>query len=213
MRLTIVCLIAFYAFGANAQNAIDIVNTNLTKPEISHLYIGVDNPIIITGKPGVKYGLISSSGTSIQKSNIANEFRLLAVSRAVYDTLKVTLAGKVVYKEVFKIKRIPDFKLSVGNIQTATASKTEVLLQPFLMVSLPDCYLALSPKVTSFDFYYKNNDGTQTTIECKGAYFNDEIIDKIKQLKANTKVYFDNVKIIGPESPTRVLNYISLTIR
>jgi hypothetical protein len=207
MRLTIVCLFAFYAFGARAQ--VDIVNTNLTKPEISHLYVGIDNPIKIKGKPGVKYGLISSSGTSIQKTAVVNEFRLLAISRAGYDTLKVTLAGKVIYKEVFNIKTIPYPIVRAGNITKDKVTTAELLAQPMLTVFLPDCYLNLSYRIQQFTFYWSK--GKSET--CTGPDFSQNLILIINKLKPGDVVYFEDIHLKGgPDDGPRALP-IKLTIR
>lgn len=100
MRLTIVCLFAFYSFGVQAQ--VDIINTSLYKADIRYLYCGIDNIIKVAGiKDGDNYTLVSSAGSQIKMSNFSNIFYLLVTQPNTKDTIKVIKNDTAIYQKIF----------------------------------------------------------------------------------------------------------------
>lgn len=209
MRLTI--LLILFAFITQAQTGIDLINTKLKKPAVSYLYLGVTNVIKITGaSKGVKYTLTSSANSKIATADSTNKFEVVAQNNNLFDTLRVIAGGKLVYSEVYSIKKIPDLEVHVGTITADNATVSTILMQPLLISSLPDCLFKISFPIVSFDF--STSTGT-ATISCTGNKFSSEVIDAIKKLKPGNKVYFDNIKLKAPEGNRTLPGGVVLTIR
>lgn len=105
-------------------------------------------------------------------------------------------------------------KALVGNIKTEKATKTEILIQPFLKLhydSANKYILGLS--VTSFTFNIQTKAGSGIELDNTGNCFNPYIKQAIKLANIGSKLYFDNIKVKGPDGTTRTLMPFNLTIR
>lgn len=90
--------------------------------------------------------------------------------------------------------------VTVGTINTAVTSREKVLGYPRLLVQELNC------EVTGFSFTLTANGKTFGPVKVKGAVFNDEIKDKIKETEAPPSVKISitdiTVKCSGSEETT-----------
>ncbi|UPT68431.1 MAG: hypothetical protein M0D57_07295 [Sphingobacteriales bacterium JAD_PAG50586_3] len=209
MQKTLGLLLLVLSLQIHAQ--ISITNQSLTKPDVAHLYLGVTNKIVVSGVAS-QYTLTSSAGSTINKDT-ANQFLVSIKFNNAYDTLKIVAKGKVLYQKVFLLKRIYNVIATIGNIKTQQASKAEILLQPFLILSFNDALYKMPMRITGFTFMSKSGNTTTPELKANGPQLTPDMIDCIKSLKSGAVIYFDNIVAIAPDSPGRSVRSIQLTIR
>lgn len=105
-------------------------------------------------------------------------------------------------------------KALVGNIKTEKATKTEILVQPFLKLHYDSTSKYIPGLcVTSFTFNVQTKADSGVELKNTGNYFNTDIKQAIKLANIGSKLYFDNIKVKGPDGTTRTLMPFNLTIR
>jgi hypothetical protein len=208
MRLTIVCLFAFYSFGVQAQ--VDIINTSLYKADIRYLYCGIDNIIKVAGiKDGDNYTLVSSSGSQIKTSNFSNIFYLLVTQPNTKDTIKVIKNDTAIYQKIFTTEQTKEPVLRFGLISQPFTTVKQLSSPNELLLAFPDSNLTYS--IRSFTFVSSRK--SKKEINCVGNSFTPKVYAAIKKLKSGDTVFIDNIKAGCPDGTTRTLMPFNLTIR
>lgn len=101
----------------------------------------------------------------------------------------------------------------VGNIKTEKATKTEILVQPFLTVHYVNAPANLRMSIYHFTFHAETGAVKTIEINCTGPSFNADVLSCIHNLKTGSVLCFDNIKVKGPDGTGRTLQPIKLTIR
>jgi hypothetical protein len=208
MRITIVCLFAFYAIGVQAQ--VDIINTSLYKSDIRYLYCGINNIIKVVGiTAGDNYTLVSSAGSQIKKSNFSNIFYLMVRQPNTKDTIKVIKNDTAIYQKIFTTEQIKEPVLRFGVISQPFTTVKQLSLPNELLLAFPDSNLTYS--IRSFTFVSSRK--IKKEINCTDDSFTPKVYAAIKKLRPGDKVFIDNIKAGGPDGTTRTLMPFNLIIR
>ncbi|HEY0031426.1 MAG TPA: GldM family protein, partial [Bacteroidia bacterium] len=97
-----------------------------------------------------------------------------------------------------RIKRIPKPVAKLGNIvDVGKMSKGEFDAQTVLQAYYENFGFAANCKVTTFEMSYETN-GVIGTTKVNGNSLTD-LKQTFKQLRKNSRVYFENIKAVGPD--------------
>lgn len=164
-------------------------------------YIGVDNPITISSGSGWDKTTVTPSGCNISGSG---SNRIVTVSEIGNASITVTADGKS-SKFDFRIKRIPDPIIMVGQSGGGTMQAVAFRNQPFVRADLKNFDFAASFSVTSATIYF-NNPGDRNV---KKITINSGSLapaaDYMKTLVPGSTVIFDNIHVVGPDKVSRTI--------
>jgi hypothetical protein len=207
-------LIAIYLILINlttyAQTSIQ--NISLTNPDLTILYVGIDNIIVFNGQEADStIKLVSTTGQAIKWSN---KF-IVRHSSATTDTLRVYLSDKLLTSQIYDVKIIGSPIAQLGNIKDTFTTIQEILIEPTINAVIPDCYYDHRFRVVSFSISITNKDDKQ--ILRREGIQNNQLDEKIKKiistLKSGDRIKLTNITATCPDCALRRLNNIDLTIK
>lgn len=180
------------------------------------LYIGIDNPVSIAvpGIPNDKLKVTINNGT-ITGSNGKYIVNVQNVAETIIEVSAEIKPGEIKKfgSSTFRVKRIPDPTPVIGKIFNNSSntfmSKEELLKNPELTVSL-NLPFDLKFEVVTFTLTYAvdNANGTGKDLIQLIAYgnkFTQGMIDAINKLPKDSKIYFEDIKVKGPDGEVRQL--------
>lgn len=164
-------------------------------------YIGVDNPIEVSAA-GVKGQdmSVSVSGGNISGSGGAYVVR---VSTAGEATVNVSAKGKPLTSKKFRVKMIPDPIAKVGGKNGGRMSSAEMRVQNGLAAVLENFDFDAKFEVISYQVTFVAKRQDPVSAVCNGAYFNSQVQSFQKDMKPGDTVYFEEIRVKGPDGTTR----------
>lgn len=164
-------------------------------------YIGVDNPIEVSAagvrgqdmNVSVSGGNISGSGGSY----------VVKVSTAGKATVNVTAKGKQLTSKEFRVKMIPDPVAKVGGKNGGRMSAAEMRVQNGLAAILENFDFDAKFEVISYNVTFVAKRQDPVSAVCNGAYFNSQVQSFQKDMKPGDTVYFEEIRVKGPDGTTR----------
>jgi len=180
-------------------------------------YRGIPNPVKIAVPGGatdvqatISFGSIVRSDTSWSVSIPATggPTKVLVSVSAVYGEKRIPLGS-----EEFRLKTIPDPDVTI-------AGQPDGLIQKNLIISAPDLICAPPPgfdlkavyRVISYTFGTTSSTGDYTEIPVQGRTLSPEVQRTILNSKRKQKIWFDNIKVQGPDGTRKVQKSLSYTI-
>ncbi len=205
MRSIIICVLFTAAIKTSAQ--INIICPKLIDTTLNYFYIGVDNPIKVVGKNVSDNNIVSISGGGASLTKIsANNYIVRATT--ITDDCRIVIiekTGKVILKKDFKVKVIGDLVAGLDGLRDTTLSKSRILLNPFLSITIPGCYYKMDFQIISFMSSFDiERDSIINTI-ATGNFLTPEQIDLVKKAESGSMITFEDLKVIGPDGRTRKL--------
>ena len=193
-------LVVFLFLGIISTGRVNIFNQSLTDSSLNIFYIGIDNKIKVKG---VGYGVsqtslsVSGGGGTLSKSG-TGEY-IVRVSSPGTCELFYTENRKIIFKKSFNVE-IFDFEplATVSGMRDTTIRANRILINPFLTVIMPGCYLRHGSIVTSFNASFIQQ-GDSTVTFSAGNKLSEEQLKAIKELNSGDKIYFDEIRAIGPD--------------
>lgn len=117
------------------------------------LYIGVDNKVQIAAPDSIAISLRSpNSGMRIRKFNYNTFF--VTPSYVRKQILQVYIKEQLVFEDTFKVHRLVEPEIRLGQIEDSFATKDEIIKNPQLNIILPSCFLKADDRVIGFDLYW-----------------------------------------------------------
>lgn len=203
MRSIIFSFLFFIVIKSSAQ--VNIICPKLTDSSLNYFYIGVDNAMeIVGGKIQNIHASISGGGAMMTTTSPG---RYIVRVNSETDDCRVSLTGidgKMILSKTFKVRTIPDPVTTLAGQKDTTLSKNRILLNPFLLVVLPGCYMKNYFSITSFQFTLSKNGDSLSFINT-GSRFEAPVIDMIKKAESGSKMDFTEIRGVGPDSRTRKL--------
>jgi GldM C-terminal domain len=202
MKKYLFFLLIITGISTNAQ--VSIYNHNLTDTTQNFLYIGVENNIIISSKgynEATNLVMISGGGASISKQS-ANHYIIRASS--VTDDCKIWVSeknGKTVVEKNYKVRLAPEPVAQLGTLRNTEATISQILTNPFITTSFPDCFLKCPYKVVSFRATFVQDTDSLITLTQWNILTNEQI-KNTKALVPGDNIYFDNIRANSPDSRT-----------
>lgn len=190
--------------------------TSISADKMNVLYIGLQNPISISagGVPaekvsaGINVGSMTKTGAG-KYSVVVNKPGTAMVSvNADIDGKIRTLGSKE-----FRIKYIPDPVLKVGMSKGPSMKAAEFKVQGGLRADLEDfLFDGVRYEVVSYRIGIDAKGKEYVEGEANSAYFPASAMAAIRSLRPGDQVYFDNVRVKGPDGRVRDMPNINFKI-
>ncbi len=180
-------------------------------------YRGIPNPVKIAVPGGatdiqatISFGNIQRSDTNwmVNIPATGGPTRVTISVSAVYGGKRVPLGS-----EEFRLKTIPDPDVTI-------AGQPDGMIQKNLIISAPDLICAPPPgfdlkatyRVISYTFGTTSSTGDYTEVPGQGRTLSQEVVRTIQNAKRKQKIWFDNIKVQGPDGTRKVQKSLSYTI-
>jgi gliding motility-associated protein GldM len=172
------------------------------------LYIGLDNPLTITGgSAGAEKTQASIEGGGGSLKALGGGKYVANVSTPGNATINVTVEGKTT-PFPFRVKRVPDPVAMIGASAGGRIATNAMKAQQGVRAELKDfVFEGVKYEIVSYVFYATGN-GFQEgpgVSQNSGAYFNAESKRFLEKCKPGSTVVIDVVIARGPDGGTRVL--------
>jgi GldM C-terminal domain len=186
-------------FSSLSHGQVDIINQSLTDSSINIFYIGVDNAIKLkTAKSESEYNIVIKGTATIFHEGGKNY--IVRVS-SVVDNCIVDVydkAGKKVLERSYKTRTIAPPIATLNGLKDTVMRISRILINPLIRVIFPECYFRFNYKVTSFHATFIQGEDSTTTV-AKDNVLSTEQIQILKTLQTGNKIYFDNIRTVGPD--------------
>lgn len=139
---------------------IKISNLSLTDTTLPIAYQGVDNILSISGLRNREKVSLNSiySSTRLTKNGV-NSYIYWPSIMGRNDTVYLWDNDTIIAKQPFKIMKLNEPKLSLGNIRDSFITIIQAINNPYLSVYIPDNYFKYKMHIVSFElFKIKNRD-------------------------------------------------------
>ena len=198
---TSVSKVVKYTVGTPSGSSVFLEKMNV-------LYIGVDNPMAISagsaGREKMQVGITNGSITS------AGGDRYIAKPTAPGTAkINVTVNGKTTPFEM-RVKRLPDPNAFVGQSKGGAIPAATFKAQGGLRAQLESDFDA---PFTVLSYVLASNIGTYREVNVEGARFNDAAQSLLKQTGPGSQVFFDKIRVKGPDGTIRELPGIFFNLK
>ncbi len=204
-------------FSCNAQtkeNAGQFAAVSPTKMNV--LYLGVDNPIAIA----VSDASLDEIEVELDNGEIIGKngeyiIRPQKPGMAIIKVFQVNKGKRTQVKEAyFRVKTVPDPVTFVAGKKGGTITKSELLKADEIRILMENFDFDLSFKVLSF-VVSTTAPGTYTVHEeiSNSNKFSKSQKELIKGLVKNQKIYFEDIKVTGPDGSIRKLGTVGFEIK
>ena len=112
----------------------------------------------------------------------------------------------------FASDSIPMLMARVGNIQSAEASKKDILAQTVLKLYFPKSLYSYPYSIQQYTFKVTTPKGSATFTN-KGIFLTKEVLQEINNAPSGTIIEFVNIKATCPDCATRSVQDIKLKIK
>ena len=210
MKLSISIIPLLICLPTYAQ--VTLSNRSLVTPDTSILFQHMENSIKVLGT-NRKVHMVSQNGTGIAVHD-SNTF-VIRPNTLKPDTLLVYAGKKLLLKQVFIIDTVPEPSLQLGNIESDTATINEIMANKVVRAVLKGSLYAFPVRIISFSTTCIGPAGEtpDKAIAVQGNLLSPQQEDRIKQLKKNSKILFDDILAVTPDGRTRRLSPFAITIR
>ena len=197
---------SYFPFSSNYSVAASSVVVSPDKMNV--FYIGVANPVSIS-VPGFKASSVSATitdGTLVKAAsgyvvNVKKPGKAYVQVNAKDETGKTVVSKKI----EFRVKRIPDPQPTLGGVLTGgKVERSKLAAQSGVIALLKNFDFEAKFKIVSYDFVYSRR-GEVFTKRGKGPLLNQEMKNLLKKARSGDYVFFDNIKVKGPDGASRKL--------
>ena len=180
------------------------------------VYLGLDNPISVS-VPGIPNERLTVSATNAILKNNGNGKFIVNVKNGPKVDVNVFATMENGEKRnmgvmTFRVKRVPKPVAKLGEI-TDEGKMTKPQFDN--LVTLESYYenfdFGATCKVVSFDMSYFIGDACDTK-HMQGNSISKDLKDLYKKLKRNNRVYFENIKAVGPDGIMVKLSPITIKV-
>lgn len=187
----------------------------ISADKMNVFYRGLQNPVSISA-PGVAAGQekVSITGANFKKTGPGKYIIEPTESNKVTITVSAELNGKVTRMgaQEFRVKNVPTPTPKVAGKSSGAVGKALLKAAPFVSADLEDfLFDGVSFKVVSFTFSTTVN-GLIKEEQCRGNKLNDGALSLVNTAKRGQKVYFENIKAVGPDGKTKTISSVILKL-
>ncbi|TWI91436.1 type IX secretion system motor protein PorM/GldM [Chitinophaga japonensis] len=190
--------------------------TSISADKMNVLYIGLPNPISISaaGVPAESVNASISVG-NIRKQGAGNYIVTVTnPGRAIINvTANVDGKTKSLGSKEFRVKMIPDPVLKVGMNKSGVMKAADFKVQGGLRADLENFeFEGVRYDVVSYRVGIESRGRDYVEGDANSAYFPSSVVPAIRSLRAGDQVYFDNVKVKGPDGIVRSMGNTSFKL-
>lgn len=207
----------FFPFKSAFMSARPAAVVSPTKMNV--LYIGVDNPISISvpGVPAEKVRAVCTAGTLSPSGKKGDFVARVKGGGKCNITVSADFGGtsKPMGNFEFRIKPVPDpvcnFAGKRAGDPNNAISKSALMAAQGCMAEMVNFDFDLKFQVLSFDMSMTIN-GVEATQPSSGAFVSPNQKTYMTKVKPGSKIYIDNVKVVGPDGTKRTIPGLSLKV-
>jgi len=182
------------------------------------LYLGADNPISISVSEVPPEDLnVSITNGTIRNAHILNGKIQMdgeyIVNPKVVGNAIISLSNgneKIGMME-FRVKYVPDPVAKVAGRKSGDITKNELLKQRIVQVDMEGFDFDIPFKVKEFKITTSNK-GLLTDISSKSNEINEEQKALLSKLNSGDRVFFQDIKAVGPDGRIREMNSVNFRI-
>lgn len=187
---------------------------SLTSPDSAILYVGVENKIEVTGLNEKAYIRLKSGKGEISRKNLSPSIFNVQVSSVGTDAIELYHNNKLILTRAFQIRTLTDPVPLFGNLTDSTATLQEIILNPTINVSLPNCYYNHDYRVIYFKTTILSSKGRVEVFDrTNGNRLTKDQIKSINQLKKGNKILLTEISATCPDCATRRLRDLTIIIK
>ncbi len=203
-------------FPFKAEYQVGAASLVVSPTKMNVFYIGVPNPvdISVSGVPDDKINAVLQGDGSITKQNGSTYTVLVKKPGEVKISVTATFdkETKDMGSKAFRVKRVPDPVAKVANMKEGIIGKNLLMAQTGVVADLENFDFDLKFKISQFT--------VSTTIKgySEEAKSTSNLVtpqqrDLISKATSGKKVYFENIKAVGPDGTERSLGAIVFKIQ
>jgi gliding motility-associated protein GldM len=197
-----------YNVGASA--------TSISADKMNVLYIALQNPISISaaGVPAEKIQASISSG-SLTKTGAGQYIATVSSGSKATISISAEIDGKVknLGSKEFRIKNIPDPVMKVGFNKGPGMKAAEFKAQGGLRAELEDfVFEGVKYAVVGYRMGIEPKGRDYIEGDATSEYWPKNLSGAIQSIKPGDNVYFDNIKVKGPDGRVRAMQNINFKI-
>jgi gliding motility-associated protein GldM len=199
----------------NETYSVGASTTSISADKMNVLYIGLQNPISISagGVPAEKVSAGINNG-SMTKTAAGKYSVVVTKPGTAMITVSGDIDGKVksLGSKEFRIKYIPDPVLKVGLSKGPSMKTAEFKVQGGLRADLEDfLFEGVRYEVVSYRMAVEQG-SNYVEGEANSAYFPSSLLPVIRSAKPGANIYFDNVRVKGPDGRVRDMSNMNLKL-
>ncbi len=164
-------------------------------------YIGVDNPVTIGSPTGWDKTQVNMTGGSLSGSGSS---RTVRVSTEGAASITVNANGKT-STFPFRVKRIPDPTMMVGNSGGGKMAAVAFRSQRFLRADLKDFIFDAKYNVTGATMYITNPGARAPQMFNLSSGDMSPAAAAIGAVQPGSSVIFDNIRVVGPDGKSKTI--------
>jgi len=197
-----------YPYEINYQVAAP--STTISATAMNVFYIGIPNPVDIAAS-GVPKDKIAAtvSGGSISKAkdgwivNVKTPGAAIVSVSAEIDGNRQKMGSME-----FRVKKIPTPVAKIAGQNSGTINKNKLRAQLGIIAEMENFEFDVRVTVSEFKFAYVGANGLSREIDVDGPSFDSGLKNILGSLRSNTRVSFENIKVIMPGGEVRRLSPI-----
>ncbi|MDR3093116.1 MAG: gliding motility protein GldM [Bacteroidales bacterium] len=201
---------AVVKYPFNAEYQVGKADAVISATKMNVFYIGVDNPVSISVS-GVPSDKISATMTNGTLSKSGNGWIAKPLKAGTMATVTVSANGKVMGKMDYRVKTVPNPVAKVAGKISGKIDKATLVAQVAVQAEMENFDFDLKFRVTEFSVSAIVKGFAQDKFT-KGAAITPEQKSLINGLAKGAKVYFEGIKVVGPDGSSRELPAIAFTI-
>ncbi|PSL49599.1 gliding motility-associated protein GldM [Chitinophaga niastensis] len=181
--------------------------TSISADKMNVLYIGLQNPISISaaGVPAEQVSASISGGNMTKRGSGEYLVTVSQPGKAVINVV-ATVDGKTksLGQKEFRVKRVPDPVLKVGANKGGSMKAADFKVQGGLRADLEDFeFEGVKYEVIGYRVGISAKGKEYQEGDATSAYFPGNVAASIRSLRPGDEVYFENVKVKGPDGIVR----------
>lgn len=189
-------------------------STTIAATKMNVFYIGVPNPVSISA-PGVAKDKVKASISNGSISRASDGNWTVNVRRPGTAVVSVSAdvdgESKRMGQMEFRVKQIPDPIAEVGGKQSGVINKAQLLVTSGIIAKMENFDFEVRVLVSSFTFGYTQANGLLSEQKVNGNRL-DAVRSQMQNVRPNSMVYFDDIKVKMPDGTVRTLPTLSLKV-
>jgi hypothetical protein len=190
--------------------------TAISATKVNVLYIGLDNPITIA-VCDVKCNKISATidnGSMVQQADGSWIVKVTGGLTAKISVFVEKDGRNQLFKEQsFRVLRVPNPVACLNGVTSGSIAKAAIVGNPVLSAILPNfLFEGINFSVTSYTFSVIDSKGGIKSFKITGTSLDRSSLEALNKASVGDKLAFENIKVVGPDGATRMIERMELVI-
>jgi hypothetical protein len=215
-KMKVSLFIGGIVFCLSSYGQIDLKSVSLNDPDMNIMYAGIENHIKVQGlELDNDTRLVSSKGEVRPNTGGGNSDFYLSYTKSKRDTLRLFQGEELLFEEPFEVRILPEPVARLGEINTNSASVSQVLDDPSINIVIEDCYWDYQFSFSTFDLKLIDESGNiiLSLDDVEGTEIPEDVQKQIKELKHGDALLIKNIIAYCQGCPGQVISPISITIK